>query len=111
METFLIIIGLLLTAPYLIFVWLFGLTLAKRLFDKEWKTAKGLLGTYEKLTPEERMGLEVKEISKKTQWVTAPTAKEEERIKNETAFKEGLVDNPPVGGWETPEVINSRPNP
>ncbi len=122
MEYVLIIIAGLLIAPYLMYGWLFGLTLIKRLYDKEWKETKGLIGAYEKLTPEQRMDLEIHrdqpttptqqqpKSDKTTQWLGSPTPQAELKSQNEQAFREGLVHKTPVTGWESNEEANRAPD-
>lgn len=108
------VIGLLL-GPYLMYGWLYGLTLVKKLYDKEWKEKKGLLGAYERLTPEERMNLDLQRTrtqppkeepaKQDTAWLGNPTPREENIERNEKVYKEGLVTTPAEGRWETPQDV------
>lgn len=118
MELLIIIVGILL-APYLMLAWLYSLTKVKQLYDKEWKEHKGLLGEFERLSPEERMNLDLKRISTKPKeeikenldrpgWLGNPTPRQENLDRNETVYKEGLVTTPGEGKWETPADVEPK---
>ncbi len=51
--------------------------------------------TYQNLTPEERMDIELKETEAKTEWVTSPTPRDEEQEMNDRVFREGFLERPP----------------
>ena len=113
-----IIVLVLALLPYLIYGWLFGLTLIKRLIQSEWKEAKGLLGAYRRLTPEQRMDLEIKRVKTEeteppkspndSAWLGSPTPKEELIAKTEQGLKEGIVEHPQEGKWETPKEAEAK---
>lgn len=115
------IIVSLLFVPYLMYGWLYGLTMFKRLWDREWKEAKGLIGAYEKLTPEQRMDLEIHrdpttptqqqpKSDKTTQWLGSPTPQAELKSQNERVFTEGVVHKAPATGWESNDEANKSPD-
>lgn len=122
MEQVLIGLGILLVLPFYFLVWLWGATLIKRLFDKEWKKAKGLLAGYEQLTPEQRMSLEIHRDEPttptqaqpkddgKSQWLGSPTPQVEIRSQNERVFQEGVVHPIPGGQWESHEEASKSPD-
>ena len=122
MEIILIIVSSLLVAPYLLYGWLFGLTLVKRLYDRDWKKAKGLLSGYERLTPEQRMNLEIHrdepttptqqqpKDNNNTQWLGSPTPQAEIREQNKAVFEEGVKHIIPESKWESHEEASKSPN-
>jgi len=104
-----IFIGLFL--PYILFVWLYGVTLIKKLYEKEWIKQKGIKESvvkWEQLTPEERMEISRQEISDSewTKWLGSPTPQDEQRMRDEKVFQEGLV-HPPKTDIQMPKDIKS----
>lgn len=101
MELFIIlIIGL--TLPYLLYGWLYGASLVKRLYEKEFKSERGLLQEYQKLSSEERMEFDLKrkeEKPKKSEWIS-PLSPTEVNISHKAAVKEGILETSPAGKWE-----------
>jgi hypothetical protein len=115
--TILIIALILYLAPYLMYGWLFGATLVKKLLEKEWRKEKGLLSAYERLSSEDRMELDLKRtkisvkdepLKNESAWLGAPTPRQENVERNEKVFKEGLIETPPEGKWETPQDIEPK---
>ena len=111
MIEILLIIGGILFAPYVLYWWLFGCTLVKLLIKKEWTKPKGLLSAYERLTPEDRMRLDLQRTKAEQEtekhvstsaWMGSPTPREEMVQKVEQPLKEGIVDHPQGGEWQTP---------
>lgn len=107
-----IIILSILAFPYILYGWLFGFTLVKKLIEKEWRKQKGLLSAYERLSSEDRMNLDLQRVKtepqkevkiKESAWLGSPTPREEIVMKNEQVLKEGLLEHPQEGKWETPK--------
>lgn len=65
----------------------------------ELKKTRGIekaVQTYAKLTPEERMEIELAETEAKTEWVKTPKPEDEEKEMNERVFREGFTHKPPI---------------
>ena len=99
----LIVILIILISPFLLYGFLYGLVLVKRLIEKELKAERGLLEAYGKLSSEQRMELDLKrKETEKTGWLTSPSPRQENAERVEV-LKEGLIDHPQGGEWETPK--------
>ena len=93
----------------------------KKLYTKEWKTHKGLLGEFERLTPDQRMDLEIHrepttptqqspKADNGTQWLGSPTPQVEIREQNDRVFKEGVVHTTAGATFESHEEAMKAPN-
>ena len=115
MDTIIFLIGLL-TAPYLFYVFLYGVTLVKRLLADNWNRKKGLT-RYVQMSPDERMAAEARGIAggppapaapPRTAWLEPASPKEAEKIRQERVLQEGLRPTP-QGKWE--EAKSEEPPP
>ena len=104
---------IILLSPYFLYFSLYGFTLLKSLYNRNWKTAKNTLQDFAKLTPEQRMELEVKRVVKETlnenkpeepksSWLDSPSPKQAIEINAQQTRKEG---ERPAPTWDvaTPE--------
>lgn len=84
MESIIIVI-LFLASPFLVYGWIYGCTLIKKLLLKEWiPSPKDILNEYSRLSSEQRMELDINKIEKgTTQWIGSPATDDME-------MKEGL---------------------
>lgn len=101
MEYIVLIIAIIVT-PYLLYAWLYGATLLKKLFEDNWQEKKGLAKTVStwqhQMTSDERMEATQKqelEQEKPANWVGSPTADKEIKDMNNKAFEEGLLHKLP----------------
>ena len=102
MELLIIILIAFLIFPYALYGWLFGLALAKKLYDKEFKEGKNILEEYSKLSSEQRMDFDLKrkkEQPYKTEWLDNPSPQQENE-KHKAAVKEPILETSPAGKWE-----------
>lgn len=108
LSTIITILGIFLS-PYLGFVWLYGFVLIKRLLQKELTRKKGLLSHYARLTPEQRMDLQVKgepttqtvPEEQKVGWLGTPSPRAVQKAADERVLKEGLRRREePKGNWQ-----------
>ena len=100
MELLIIILIAFLIFPYALYGWLFGLALAKKLYDKEFKEGKNILEEYSKLSSEQRMEFDLKrKVAKKTEWLDNPSPQQENE-EHKAAVKEPILETSPAGKWE-----------
>ena len=93
--------------PYVVLFWIFGWTLVKRIVGKEWRGNKGLADTvskWEGLSSEERM--EAIRPGNTTRWIQSPTPTEENLMRNEQVYKEGIIH--PLPKTEIEEVKKEK---
>ena len=100
-----IIIGILilLIFPYVLFVWIYGCILIKRLVEKELRKPQDILQRYESLTPDQRMTLNLQPIVKpQSEWLDSPSPEEAALKRHQVEKQERLRQ----GTWESasPEV-------
>ena len=120
MEQVLIGLGILLVSPFYALLWVWGASLVKRVIDKDWNKPKGLVEDYAKLTPEQRMDLEIHRDTTPTQqppksdnnsqWLGSPTPQAEVIAQNERVFQEGVAQTAPDGRWEDHNEANRAPD-
>ena len=98
--------------PYLFYVWLFGIVLSKKLYEKEIKAVKGLLREFQKLSSEQRMEIDLKrdkEEPKKSTWLDSPSPRlENEKRKEE--LKEPILEISSKGKWEDQKDQEIKPS-
>ena len=122
MNGWLIAAGFLLVLPLYVILWVWVITVVKKLWFKEEVKQKGLVEEYSKLTPEQRMDLDLHREpattptqqaptpDNNTQWLGSPTPQAEVAAQSQQVFEEGIVHNTPDGRWESHEEANRAPS-
>ncbi len=119
--TIIVWVFIIVAGPFLVFGFLYGVTMVKMLIEQNWKKPKGLLSAYERLTPDQRMDLELHrdepttptqaqpKENNRTQWLGSPKPEVEIQSQSERVFQEGVVHSVPGGAWESHEEANKAP--
>lgn len=99
---FIIGIGLViltLLVPYLVYGFVYGIVLTKRLITREWKGKKqGLkeaVAEWQDMNSEERMEASTLQQEAASRWLESPSPEEEEEIMNEKVYTEGIKHHLP----------------
>jgi len=109
MAVFFAFLIILFLAPYIVFVWIYGVLRVKRLLEKEYARLSTAVQAYEQLSPEQRMHLTLHPITHQEQgtttWLDSPSP-EEAALKRQHVERQEKERTSHDGQWTkaVPEV-------